>query len=66
VRDALVGAGIPPNAIIARGFGKSHPIESNETAAGRARNRRVEVVISGDPIGPMASWDQTYTLRPQR
>jgi outer membrane protein OmpA-like peptidoglycan-associated protein len=66
VRDALVGAGIPPNAIIARGFGKTHPLESNETAAGRARNRRVEVVISGDPIGPMASWDQTYTLRPQR
>jgi outer membrane protein OmpA-like peptidoglycan-associated protein len=66
VRDALVGAGIPPNAIMARGFGKTHPLQSNDNSAGRARNRRVEVVIYGDPIGPMASWDQTYTLTPQR
>ena len=66
VRDVLVRAGIPPDAIVVRGFGKTHPLLSNDTAAGRAQNRRVEVVISGEPIGPMASWDQTYTLTPQR
>ena len=66
VRDALVHGGISPGAVVARGFGKSHPLISNETPAGRAQNRRVEIVISGEPIGPMASWDQTYTLAPRR
>ncbi len=66
VRDVLVRAGIPPNAIAVRGFGKAHPLFSNDTPAGRAQNRRVEVVIYGEPIGPLASWDQTYALTPQR
>lgn len=66
VRDVLVRAGIPPDAIGARGFGKTHPLLSNDTSAGRRQNRRVEIVISGEPIGPMASWDQTYTLTPHR
>jgi outer membrane protein OmpA-like peptidoglycan-associated protein len=66
VRDVLVRDGIPPNAIVIRGFGKTRPLLSNDTPAGRAENRRVELVISGDPIGTLASWDQTYTLRPRR
>jgi outer membrane protein OmpA-like peptidoglycan-associated protein len=66
VRDALVRDGIPPNAIVIRGFGKTRPLLSNNTPAGRAGNRRVEIVISGDPIGTTASWDQTYTLTPRR
>jgi outer membrane protein OmpA-like peptidoglycan-associated protein len=66
VRDVLVRAGIPPSAIVTRGFGKSRPLLSNDTSAGRAQNRRVEVVISGEPIGAMASWDQSYTVTPQR
>jgi outer membrane protein OmpA-like peptidoglycan-associated protein len=66
VRDVLVRDGIPPNAIVIRAFGKTRPLLSNDTPAGRARNRRVEVVISGDPIGTTASWDQTYTLTPRQ
>lgn len=66
VRDALVGDGIPPNMIVVRAFGKTRPLLSNDTPAGRARNRRVEVVISGEPIGTTASWDQTYTLMPRQ
>ena len=66
VRDVLVHDGIPSGAIVIRGFGKTHPLVSNNTPAGRAGNRRVEVVISGDPIGTSASWDQTYTLMPRR
>ncbi len=65
VREVLVRAGTPPNAIIARGFGKTRPLLSNDTSAGRAKNRRVELVISGEPIGLMASWDQSYTLTPR-
>ena len=51
VRDYFVQQGIPASAIEARGFGKSEPIASNETAEGRQQNRRVELVLSGDAIG---------------
>lgn len=56
VRDYLLGEGIAPDNITARGFGKDNPVASNDTGAGRQRNRRVEMVVSGDiigqPIGP--------------
>ena len=46
VSDYLSGAGVKPERIKAvRGFGKSKPIATNDTAAGRQMNRRVEVVI---------------------
>jgi outer membrane protein OmpA-like peptidoglycan-associated protein len=51
VRDYFVQQGIPAGAIEFRGFGKSEPIASNETAEGRQQNRRVELVLSGDAIG---------------
>ena len=51
VRDYFVQQGIPGNAIEARGFGKTQPIASNDTAEGRQQNRRVELVLSGDAIG---------------
>jgi len=50
-REYLVSQGVPAKSIQARGFGKSEPIESNETSQGRQRNRRVELVVSGDAIG---------------
>jgi outer membrane protein OmpA-like peptidoglycan-associated protein len=51
VRDYLAGQGIKSDAITARGFGKTQPVASNSTAEGRQRNRRVEMVVSGDIIG---------------
>ena len=51
VRDYFVQQGIPGGAVEARGFGKSEPIASNDTAEGRQQNRRVELVLSGDAIG---------------
>lgn len=38
-------AGLDPLLLRAIGFGRNYPIESNETDEGRARNRRVEMVI---------------------
>jgi outer membrane protein OmpA-like peptidoglycan-associated protein len=51
VRDYLTGAGIPTESVTAKGFGKTEPVASNDTAAGRQQNRRVELVVSGDLIG---------------
>ena len=47
VADAWAeGANIPRANLITRGLGKKYPIASNDTAKGRAENRRVTVVIS--------------------
>jgi outer membrane protein OmpA-like peptidoglycan-associated protein len=54
VRSYLVAQGIASNAVTTAGFGESHPVASNETAAGRQQNRRVELVVSGDAIGKAA------------
>ena len=51
VRDYLVQQGIPIASVTMMGFGKTQPIASNATAAGRQQNRRVELVVSGDVIG---------------
>jgi outer membrane protein, adhesin transport system len=49
VRTYLVSQGVPAGKIRAEGRGESEPVASNETAEGRARNRRVEVTIV--PVG---------------
>lgn len=45
VRQYLIGKGIPADDLSASGQGEDHPIASNATAAGRARNRRIEFKI---------------------
>jgi outer membrane protein OmpA-like peptidoglycan-associated protein len=45
VRDALIAAGVAANRITAVGLGESQPVASNDTAEGRARNRRVDVIL---------------------
>lgn len=42
VRNYLAGKGIPADALLASGQGPDRPIASNDTAEGRARNRRIE------------------------
>lgn len=51
VRDYLTQQGMAPGSVSSRGFGKTQPVATNDTAAGRQQNRRVELVISGDIIG---------------
>jgi len=55
VREFLAEQGVAPSSITARGFGKMQPVASNDTAEGRQRNRRVELVVNGDAIGGTAS-----------
>jgi outer membrane protein OmpA-like peptidoglycan-associated protein len=51
VRDYLVQQGVAANSVSATGFGNSAPVTSNNNAAGRQENRRVELVVSGEAIG---------------
>jgi len=51
VRDFLVKQGIATSSISSSGFGEGRPVATNDTAAGRQQNRRVELVVSGDVIG---------------
>ena len=46
VRQFLMSRGIPPGAISVEGFGKRRPVAPNDTQANRARNRRVELVVT--------------------
>jgi outer membrane protein OmpA-like peptidoglycan-associated protein len=50
VRDYLVGQRVAASNIDAEGLGSAHPVADNESPDGRARNRRVEIVISGGPL----------------
>ena len=45
VARAVVNAGVDPGRVETRAFGEALPIASNDTAAGRQLNRRVEIVI---------------------
>jgi OOP family OmpA-OmpF porin len=46
VVDYLVKAGIDASRLTAVGYGKTRPVASNDTADGRAMNRRVDLVVS--------------------
>lgn len=55
VEDFLIAQGVDPRRINARGYGEQLPVATNDTAAGRQQNRRVELVIldAGAPMpGP--------------
>jgi outer membrane protein OmpA-like peptidoglycan-associated protein len=51
VRDYLTQQGLQQGSVTTKGLGKTQPIATNDTAAGRQQNRRVELVISGEVIG---------------
>ena len=51
VRNFLLTQGVQEANITSTGYGKSKPVADNGTAQGRAQNRRVQLVVSGDAIG---------------
>lgn len=48
VADALEARGIPASRITTKRFAYDHPVASNDTPEGQARNRRTEIVIVGE------------------
>ena len=51
VRDFLVQQGLAPDGLTAVGLGKAEPVADNGTNEGRQKNRRVEIIVSGEVIG---------------
>ena len=51
VRSYLMEQGLAGDNLTATGFGKTMPVADNSTAAGRQKNRRVEIIVSGEVIG---------------
>ena len=45
VREALIQRGVEPARLVARGYGLDRPLDTNDTAFGRAHNRRVDFQI---------------------
>jgi outer membrane protein OmpA-like peptidoglycan-associated protein len=45
VRDALVSSGVNRERVSVEGYGASRPVADNDSPAGRANNRRVEIVV---------------------
>lgn len=51
VRNFLMTQGVAQDGITSTGYGKANPVADNSTSAGRAKNRRVQLVVSGNAIG---------------
>lgn len=51
VRNFIVQQGLPQDAVSAVGLGKAEPVADNSTSEGRQKNRRVEIIVSGEVIG---------------
>jgi chemotaxis protein MotB len=46
VMQYMISQGVNPSLVAAQGFGDASPVASNETAQGRAQNRRVELTLA--------------------
>jgi chemotaxis protein MotB len=47
VMNFMISQGVKPSLVSALGHGEADPVASNDTAAGRAQNRRVELTLAG-------------------
>ncbi len=65
VREYLLAQGLNGDAVTARGLGKTQPIAPNDTNANRQKNRRVEMVISGEIIGSKLTVTVAPTIQQQ-
>ena len=55
VLSLLMKNGVKPDKLIVEGHSHYSPIATNKTQEGRAKNRRVEIMIYNDSINAMAS-----------
>jgi outer membrane protein OmpA-like peptidoglycan-associated protein len=65
VRDFLVAQGVPLGNVAATGYGEQDPVANNASSQGRAQNRRVQMVVSGDAIGISQQAGPTASAAPE-
>jgi len=58
---AMLEAGMPPERVSAASFGETHPVLPNDTDAGRAANRRIEIVVIPD-LSSLPGYDQLKAM----
>ena len=66
IRRGLIAQGLPDGRVTAHGLGEMRLFGPNSTAGGREANPRVDIVISGDPIGDLPLWDHAHAPTPER
>ncbi len=64
VRTYLVSRGVKAEVITAVGRGEALPLADNETAEGRANNRRVEIIVQPKPVANNAVPPRSTTAAP--
>jgi len=55
VATFLIAQGVNPNITSAKGFGDTHPVASNATPEGRAKNRRIVITVQGPGAAGLSS-----------
>src|SRR4029078_1169070 len=65
VTDFLKSHGVEESRMVSRGLGPAQPVADNATADGRAKNRRVEIVVP-EVRASAGSQQQTIAPRPSR
>ena len=60
----LIAQGVPPESLVAKGYGPTKPIAPNTTEEGRALNRRVEAKVLKNPYAVKMRQDTTQTPNP--
>lgn len=65
VQAFLIAQGVQPGSVTAQGYGKANPVADNSTNAGRAENRRVSMVVSGQSIGVQEQAPTSSSMQPQ-
>jgi outer membrane protein OmpA-like peptidoglycan-associated protein len=58
LKEALTGKGVEEKRITTVGYGKKYPVATNDTAAGKQQNRRVEVSILNEGVKPESQFRQ--------
>ena len=58
VMEYLVSQGVKQDMVSAKGYGDTNPVASNDTAQGRAQNRRVEIHLADFGLSRHLIWDR--------
>jgi outer membrane protein OmpA-like peptidoglycan-associated protein len=64
VQAFLIAQGVQPGSVSAEGYGKASPVADNASNSGRAANRRVSMVVSGQSIGVQEQAPTTSSVQP--